>query len=86
MANYFTWSLTQNLRNALPRSFEKVYFKYMQALTGVKTEKPRWEQCIEESETYMGMALGAFFIKQKQQLSFKNEVGIIILVLLFFYL
>ena len=74
LANYFMWTLIKEMQDSLPSSITKLFFELEKALTGAKTEDPRWQRCLRKVESTMGMALGAILVREKFKDEDKKEV------------
>jgi endothelin-converting enzyme/putative endopeptidase len=50
---------------ALPRAFVEERFAFSsKAFTGAKEQKPRWRHCVEQTDGFLGEALGQVFVKR----------------------
>ncbi|XP_064642069.1 endothelin-converting enzyme 1-like isoform X1 [Lineus longissimus] len=72
--NYFVWKLAMSLAMDLPKEFRDAASTYVMAMSGTTTPKPRWEYCFNSVDSYMGLALGAVYIKHHFRNKTKEQV------------
>lgn len=64
-ANYMVWNVIQNFMSYLPTVFRQAELIFTSVATGVSSESPRWEMCVEKADDVFGFATGALFVSKK---------------------
>jgi predicted metalloendopeptidase len=65
--SYLRWKLLEDMASAraLPKAFVDERFAFSsRAFTGAKELKPRWRHCVEQTDGFLGEALGQVFVKR----------------------
>ncbi|XP_078725644.1 endothelin-converting enzyme 2-like isoform X1 [Lampetra fluviatilis] len=71
---YVLWSLVSKLTLSLGRSFRQAREELLEALLGAKAScTPRWQTCVEDTDSTLGFALGAMFIHSSFDNSSKSN-------------
>ncbi|XP_019367553.1 PREDICTED: endothelin-converting enzyme 1 isoform X2 [Gavialis gangeticus] len=62
--NYMIWNLVRKTSSFLDQRFQDAEEKFMEAMYGMKkTCQPRWKFCVSDTDSNLGFALGAMFVK-----------------------
>jgi endothelin-converting enzyme/putative endopeptidase len=62
---YLKWNLLNSMAEALPADIESEDFQFFGAyLGGTKEMKPRWKRCAEQTDRYLGDALGQKYVEK----------------------
>ena len=61
--NYALWRLIMDLMPHLPDDYLEKRAEFRRVLTGVLSERNRWNQCVDWTNKKLGMAVGAMFIR-----------------------
>jgi endothelin-converting enzyme/putative endopeptidase len=62
---YLKWNLLNSMAEALPSDIESEDFAFFGAyLGGTKEMKPRWKRCAEQTDRYLGDALGQKYVEK----------------------
>lgn len=59
------WNVIQNFMSYLPTVFRQAELIFTSVATGVSSESPRWEMCVEKADDVFGFATGALFVSKK---------------------
>ena len=62
------------MKSYMPSAVTKTFFNFEKELSGVQVEDPKWQTCLREMESNMGMALSAIFVREKFKDEDKKEV------------
>jgi len=65
--SYLRWKVLEDMASAraLPRAFVEERFAFSsKAFTGAKELKPRWRHCVDQTDGFLGEALGQAFVKR----------------------
>ncbi len=63
---YLKWQLVAAAAPHMGKASYDAYFAfYGQKLTGQKEPRPRWQRCVQATETLMGEITGKFFVQEK---------------------
>lgn len=63
---YLRWQLVGTMAPYMDKATYDAYFAfYGQTLTGQKQPRPRWQRCVQSTETMMGEITGKFFVQEK---------------------
>ncbi|MGH9479868.1 MAG: M13 family metallopeptidase [Terriglobales bacterium] len=61
---YLRWQLVHDAAPALAQPFDDANFAFFgTTLTGQKVQKPRWERCVNATDSNLGEALGQLYVK-----------------------
>ncbi|WP_298117219.1 M13 family metallopeptidase [Flavobacterium sp.] len=62
---YLKWSLLNNYASYLSKDFENQNFKfYATVMTGVKEQKPRWKNVVEQTNSSLGELIGQVYVEE----------------------
>lgn len=62
---YLTWNLLSNYASYLPKNIEEENFNfYGKILSGRKSQKPRWERIVEDTDGSLGELIGQIYVKE----------------------
>jgi putative endopeptidase len=62
---YLKWNLLNSLAEALPAPIEREDFEFFgKYLSGTGEMKPRWKRCAEQTDRYLGEALGKKYVEK----------------------
>ncbi|XP_069466454.1 endothelin-converting enzyme 1 isoform X2 [Ambystoma mexicanum] len=62
--NYMMWNVVRKVSSFLDQRFQDVEEKFLEVMYGTKkTCLPRWKFCISDTDSNLGFALGALFVK-----------------------
>jgi putative endopeptidase len=62
---YLKWSLVNNYASYLSKDFENQNFKfYATVMTGVKDQKPRWKNVVEQTNSSLGELIGQVYVEE----------------------
>ena len=61
---YLRWHLVDGASPWLSSAFANESFHFLQLLTGVKQQQPRWRRCIEATDHFIGEALGQAYVER----------------------
>lgn len=62
---YLTWNLLSNYAGYLPKNIEEQNFNfYGKILSGRKSQKPRWERIVEDTDGSLGELIGQIYVKE----------------------
>ena len=61
--NYMTWHLVKTLKNSLSKEYRDASKGLEKALLGKETRQERWRDCVTDTDSALGFALGALFIR-----------------------
>jgi putative endopeptidase len=62
---YFTWNLLSNYAGYLTKNIEEQNFNfYGKILSGRKSQKPRWERIVEDTDGSLGELIGQIYVKE----------------------
>ena len=62
---YLKWSLLNNYASYLSKDFENQNFKfYATIMTGVKKQKPRWKNVVEQTNSSLGELIGQVYVEE----------------------
>ena len=62
---YLEWSLLNSTAEALPSAIEQEDYEFFgRYLRGTKEMKPRWKRCTEQTDRYLGEALGKKYVEK----------------------
>ncbi|XP_023027272.2 neprilysin-4 [Leptinotarsa decemlineata] len=64
LQNYLIWRFVRHRTNNLDRRFLDAKQRFYYILFGREKNPPRWEFCVSQVNSNMGMALGAMFVKK----------------------
>jgi putative endopeptidase len=60
---YLSWHLLQTVVPAMPKAIQEESFRFQSAaLTGQKSDKPRWKKCVSHTDDQLGELLGQAFV------------------------
>jgi predicted metalloendopeptidase len=66
LKSYLKWQLVAGTAPYLDKATYDAYFAfYGKTLTGQKEPRPRWQRCVQATETMMGEITGKFFVQEK---------------------
>lgn len=63
VSNYIMWRHVKDLGDETTQAMREASFQYSVVANGVTAEEPRWKQCSDEANSYMGMALGTKYVE-----------------------
>jgi putative endopeptidase len=62
---YLEWSLLNSIAEALPAAIEQEDYEFFgKYLRGTSEMKPRWKRCAEQTDRYLGEALGKKYVEK----------------------
>ncbi|KAF2902180.1 hypothetical protein ILUMI_04005 [Ignelater luminosus] len=64
IANYLLWRFVRNRINNLDNRFQEAKQRFYYILFGREKSPPRWQTCITQVNSNMGMALGSIFVQK----------------------
>ncbi|XP_072019295.1 neprilysin-1-like [Amphiura filiformis] len=64
LANFFMWRVVDNTVSQLDNKLRTIRQEFYKVMSGEGVQPPRWKQCIDKTEMYLGQALGAMFIDE----------------------
>ncbi|KAF7273625.1 hypothetical protein GWI33_013669 [Rhynchophorus ferrugineus] len=64
LQNYIIWRFIRHRLNNLDSRFLDIKQRFHYVLYGREKKPPRWQFCVSEVNTHMGMALGSVFVRQ----------------------
>ncbi|KAF5294753.1 hypothetical protein FQA39_LY00237 [Lamprigera yunnana] len=73
IANYVLWRFVRHRVNNLSRGFLEAKQRFNYILFGSEKLPPRWELCVTQINSYMGMALGKIFVERYFDYTSKND-------------
>ncbi|ELU15652.1 hypothetical protein CAPTEDRAFT_149014 [Capitella teleta] len=62
--NYMVWHLVRTTISYLPKEFLEAKKEFLRIVTGVTGEEEHWRYCITDTDTVLGFALGAMFVRE----------------------
>ena len=62
LKTYLRWHLVNSLTSALPQAFGDERFKYSQAVSGAKQQRPRWKRMLFATDAALGEASGQLYV------------------------
>ncbi|XP_022902431.2 neprilysin-4-like [Onthophagus taurus] len=73
ITNYILWRFVRNRINNLDERFNLVKQRFYHILFGREKAPPRWQFCVAQVNSYLGMALGHLFVKRHFDENDKND-------------
>ncbi|KAI1283087.1 Endothelin-converting enzyme 1 [Halotydeus destructor] len=64
LSNYFGWTVVQSLTSTLSRPFREASRRLRKELMGSESSDTKWRFCVTDTNSVVGFALGAMFVKQ----------------------
>jgi putative endopeptidase len=62
---YLRWHLIHSVARTLPKAFEEENFDFFErTLQGTQQMRPRWQRCVNATDSALGEALGQFYVQQ----------------------
>jgi len=62
--NYMMWHLVKLMSQFLSKPFQDVRKEFMKVLTGISGEEEQWRYCVADTDSVLGLALGAMYVRQ----------------------
>ena len=62
LKTYMRWHLVSSASSALPKAYGDEAFRFSQALTGAKSQQPRWKRMLGSTDRAMGEAFGQIYV------------------------
>lgn len=73
IANYLLWRFVRHRINSLDQRFQQAKQRFYYILFGREKAPPRWQECVSQVNSNMGMAVGSLFVQKYFDESSKNE-------------
>lgn len=74
VANYLLWRFVRHRVNNLDSRFQEAKQRFYYVLFGREKSPPRWQVCVAQVNSNLGMAVGSLFVKKYFDETSKNDV------------
>ncbi|XP_071529338.1 neprilysin-1-like [Panulirus ornatus] len=78
VANYIMWRHVKALGDETNRAMRDASFQYAMVVSGVMAAQPRWEECADKANNYLGMALGTKYVETYFSQQAKDEASVMV--------
>jgi predicted metalloendopeptidase len=79
--NYLIWQMTHSLAFYLSKDFRNAFKNLRKVLTGTQGEDESWRYCVADTNSVVGFAVGAMFVREKFSNNSKDFVSRLIILL-----
>lgn len=80
IANYVLWRFIRHRVNNLDERFEQAKQRFYKVIFGREKSPPRWQVCVSQVNSNLGMALGHMFVEKYFDERSKNDVNCKIII------
>ena len=74
MNNYLVWQTVQALTQFLSKAYREAYKGLRKALLGSEGSEESWRYCVSDTNSAIGYAIGAMFVREMFQQDSKETV------------
>uniref|UniRef100_A0A0R3RLU4 Peptidase_M13_N domain-containing protein n=1 Tax=Elaeophora elaphi TaxID=1147741 RepID=A0A0R3RLU4_9BILA len=74
IANYIFWRTIDFWSDILGKVFDDIRLKLMRVMSGQQKMMPRWQRCVQRSESLLAQATGALFVRKHFSSDIRKEV------------
>lgn len=71
------WQTVRSLTACLSKPFREAYKGLRKALIGAEGGEEQWRYCVTDTNTVLGMAVGAMFVREMFQRDAKTKVSVL---------